>query len=34
MKKKNDSGAGHEEAPIVLYSTPDGAVKVNVLSDT
>ena len=32
MKKKDDSGAGREEAPIVLYTTPDGAVKVNVLS--
>ena len=32
MKKKDDNGAGREEAPIVLYTTPDGAVKVNVLS--
>ena len=31
MKKKDGSGAGREEAPIVLYTTPDGAVKVNVL---
>ena len=30
-KKKDDGGAGREEAPIVLYTTPDGAVKVNVL---
>ena len=31
MKKKDDGGAGREEAPIVLYTTPDGAVKVNVM---
>ena len=31
MKKKGDGGAGREGAPIVLYTTPDGAVRVNVM---
>lgn len=30
MKKRNAAGGGRDEAPIVLYTTPDGAVKVNV----
>ena len=28
--RRNTAGGGHDEAPIVLYTTPDGAVKVNV----
>ncbi|MBQ6339408.1 MAG: virulence RhuM family protein [Kiritimatiellae bacterium] len=31
MNRRNADGAGRDEAPIVLYSTPDGAVKVNVV---
>lgn len=30
MKKRNAAGGGRDEVPIVLYTTPDGAVKVNV----
>ena len=30
MNRRNADGAGRDEAPIVLYTTPDGAVKVNV----
>ncbi|MBQ3747835.1 MAG: hypothetical protein IJQ34_03230 [Kiritimatiellae bacterium] len=31
MSKRNADSAGRDEAPIVLYTTPDGAVKVNVV---
>ena len=30
MNRRNAGNGGRDEAPIVLYTTPDGAVKVNV----